>query len=52
VKKLEEKSCEKCIHGKMCLLRRALAKANQKVNYMVVPNDLAKICLEFKILEV
>ena len=45
---LEEKGCDTCNHGKMCSLRRALAEANQKVNYMVAPNDLAKICFEYK----
>lgn len=45
---MSDKSCAVCIHGAMCLLRRSTAEANQKTNYMIVPNDLAKICSKYK----
>jgi len=48
---MSEKSCASCIHRKMCLLRRDMGEANQKVNYMIIPNELARICEEFKHLE-
>lgn len=41
-------SCGKCIHGKMCLLRRANAEANNRCNFIFLSNDLAKICDEYK----
>jgi len=48
---MSDKSCANCIHGKMCLLRRAMAKANQETNYIIIVNNLAQLCEEFKHLE-
>lgn len=45
---MSENKCNNCIHGKVCLLRRSIAEANQKCNYIIFSNDLAKICSEYK----
>ncbi len=48
---MSDKSCTSCIHGRVCLLRRAMAKANQEANYIIIVNNLAQLCEEFKHLE-
>lgn len=48
---MSNKSCRKCIYINECKLRKGLREINQDNKlgqYLIFPEDLAKICFKYK----